>query len=361
MFDIILETASDVFIAVGSFVGVSLLLLGIIEYKTRGAFLDNFRKHKHLQVLFGTMLGLAPGCGGAIMVMPLYLKGHVTFGTMVATLIATMGDGGFVLLVSAPMSMVWVMAVSAVAALVTGYAIDYFNIGTDFIKKPYTEEQLEKEVQTPTMPKSLYNFNHNIAPYIFWALLLAAFPLGVMDLMQIDFNEDFAIKNLGVIGIAGTFFSVVYTLATRKFLSEYTIPEEIDKGKSLKETLIHNAQETAFIIMWIFIALLCYEFAVEFMGGEEVVESFMRQTGYWAVLVALLVGLIPGCGPHIILATLYVNGLLPFSALIANAICNDGDALFPLLAMDRKASIWATVYSFVPAFIVGTIFYLFGM
>ena len=87
----------------------------------------------------------------------------------------------------------------------------------------------------------------------------------------------------------------------------------------------------------------------------------MQQTGYWTVLVALLIGLIPGCGPHIILATMYTQGLIPFSALITNAICNDGDALFPILAMDKRASFWATIFGIIPAFIIGTAFYLMGL
>ena len=43
-------------------------------------------------------MGLTPGCGGAIIMMPMYTRGYVTYGTVIATLIATLGDAAFVLI-----------------------------------------------------------------------------------------------------------------------------------------------------------------------------------------------------------------------------------------------------------------------
>ena len=49
-------------------------------------------------------------------------------------------------------------------------------------------------------------------------------------------------------------------------------------------------------------------------------------SGSGAVLLAAAIGLIPGCGPQIIAITAYVEGLVSFPALVANAISQDGDA-----------------------------------
>jgi hypothetical protein len=54
---------------------------------------------------------------------------------------------------------------------------------------------------------------------------------------------------------------------------------------------------------------------------------------------------------------LFVKGLVPFAAVLANAISQDGDALFPLLAIDRKSSLWATVITTIPALVFGIAFY----
>ena len=50
--------------------------------------------------------------------------------------------------------------------------------------------------------------------------------------------------------------------------------------------------------------------------------------------------------------TLYLNGIIPLSAQIGNAISNDGDALFPAIALHPKAAVIATIYSAFPAIIV---------
>ena len=76
-----------------------------------------------------------------------------------------------------------------------------------------------------------------------------------------------------------------------------------------------------------------------------------------AVIIGALIGIIPGCGPQIIFVTLYTKGLIPFSALLANAISQDGDALFPLIAIDKKSALLATVLNTIPALIIGILFY----
>ena len=87
----------------------------------------------------------------------------------------------------------------------------------------------------------------------------------------------------------------------------------------------------------------------------------MFATVGWALpLIAILVGFIPGCGPQILVTTFYINGLVPFAALIGNAISNDGDALFPAIALNPRAAILATAYSCIPAMIVAYGFWYFA-
>jgi hypothetical protein len=73
--------------------------------------------------------------------------------------------------------------------------------------------------------------------------------------------------------------------------------------------------------------------------------------------MAILVGLIPGCGPQIMVTSLYLAGTVPFSAQLGNAMANDGDALFPALAVAPKAAVVATLYSAVPAVIAAYAWY----
>lgn len=396
-FDIAYNAAADTFIAVGSFVGITLLLFGYINYKTEGKLLKTIEERKNLQVVIGAFLGLTPGCGGAIMIMPLYLLGKVSFGTVVTTLIATMGDAAFVIIVHSPKLFLIVSVISFIVAVVTGSLIDYFNIGTNLVEKVKSKEELKrlhKEFEDePTefeldaeqtnlafmhigheegdiidialhhkhsVEGNLHRFRHTLGYKIFWMLIIPGFILGVMDLMQVDLDNGFAVKNLSFIGAGGTFFSVIYTIISKKIIKDDNYAETESKLNSLKETLVHSAEETAFVISWVFMAFLFYEVGLELMGGEKVLIAFMSKRGFLVVLIALLIGLIPGCGPQIMLTTLYVTGAIPFSALIANAICNDGDALFPLLAINKRSAMWVTIYTLVPATVVGGILYLTG-
>jgi hypothetical protein len=60
-----------------------------------------------------------------------------------------------------------------------------------------------------------------------------------------------------------------------------------------------------------------------------------------------------------VVTSLYITGAMPLSGQLANAISNDGDALFPALAIAPKAAAVATLYSGIPALIVGYATYMF--
>ncbi len=115
------------------------------------------------------------------------------------------------------------------------------------------------------------------------------------------------------------------------------------------------AEETSFISIWVIGAYLAYDYVVAYAGLD--LRTLFNSVAPFLPLAGVLVGLVPGCGPQVLVTTLYVNGLIPFSAQISNAISNDGDALFPAIALNPKAAFWATIYSTIPALIVGYGFY----
>ncbi len=396
---ILLSTAENAFLQVGVFVGAVLLLFGFINYKRQGKFVESLEKNKPWQPIFGSLLGLSPGCGGAIFVMPLYLKKTVTFGTVIATLIATMGDSAFVLMSTHPKEYLLVSVISLIVAVITGYIVDKLKVDKGFAKrqqkleqklKPIKEhhqelelELIEKGIHKPKMQhiahdegdvvdiffhhqgQEMYEsnwahtFTHKYAYKIFWLLVVVGLVLGIALLFQVDVNTNFGIPHIGtVLGITGTVFSMIYMFVNKKLIKNDCYIEEEHKIFSLKETLIHSAEDTAFVNTWVFIAYLVYEVAVYAIGGEAVVKDWMTSTGITTVFIGALIGLIPGCGPQIIFVSLYAKGMIPFSALLANAISQDGDALFPLLAIDKKSSLIGTIITTIPALIIGLLAYL---
>jgi hypothetical protein len=52
--------------------------------------------------------------------------------------------------------------------------------------------------------------------------------------------------------------------------------------------------------------------------------------------MACLAGLIPESGPHLVFVTLYAEGSISLSILLASSIMHDGHGMLPLLAHSRR-------------------------
>ena len=111
-------------------------------------------------------------------------------------------------------------------------------------------------------------------------------------------------------------------------------------------TISRVSEETSFITAWVILAFLLFEYATNIAGLD--LQSWFNTIGIAVPIIAILIGFIPGCGPQILVTTFYINGLIPFSALIGNSIANDGDALFPAIAINPKVALIATIYSSIP-------------
>jgi xanthosine utilization system XapX-like protein len=400
IWDIILVSAEGSFIQVTVFVGAVLLLFGYVDFLQQGAFVAKIEQSKKYQPLIGALLGILPGCGGSIFLMPLYMRGTVTFGTVVATLIATAGDSAFVTLTQAPKEFLLVTFLCLIVGTVTGYIVDYFKIG-DWVRKKspllskndVARKHAEAEAALDLLyedenstcrscnlkhighvegdaidlalhhkkPLDTKRFGYRMAHHyylVFWLVISVGFIVGIIELTQLDINSLPGLPNLGkILGILGTVVTVSYMAFSKRILKAQSHEDAEHKLSSIKETFAHNAQETAFVGTWVFFAYLAYEIVVHLIGGEQVVAGFMTSAGLVSVLLGVLIGIIPGCGPQVIFVSLYLRGMFPFAALLANAISQDGDALFPLIAMDRRSAFWATVLNTIPATLVGVAAY----
>ena len=197
------------------------------------------------------------------------------------------------------------------------------------------------------------------AYFVFWGFIAVGLVLGVLDLVEVDINRLPGIPNLGIIiGVMGTVVTILYTILSRRFLQAQSHEDAEHKLFSLEETFIHNAHWRP--LLWApgcFLPMWPTNWPCSSLGGEQVLLDAMTSTGLAAVLLGTLVGAIPGCGPQVIFVSLYLKGVFPFAAMLANSISQDGDALFPLIAMDRRAAFWATVVTTIVAVIVGLLTY----
>jgi hypothetical protein len=85
------------------------------------------------------------------------------------------------------------------------------------------------------------------------------------------------------------------------------------------------------------------------------VSQWIEANYYSVLIIAVLVGIIPESGPHLIFVTLFAQGSIPFSILLASSIVQDGHGMLPLLAVSKKAFIWVKLINLIAGLIVGLI------
>lgn len=320
----------DAYVAVAVFVAATLLLFYGAERVFGFDMGEVFRNSKGFQVPLASILGTMPGCGGAVVVIAAYSSGNVSMGAVVAALTATMGDAAFLLIAKRPDVALVLLPIAFSVGILSGYIVDIFDKSSFQSTKNTLDVPLIGRVRK--------------RDWLYFILITPALFFGVMDLAQVAFSGVIAtgITALSLVGIAATMLIWVTSPLT-------ALSNTDDKA------FTRTSEETSFITAWVIAAFLLFEYMYNFAGLD--LEAMFRTVGVLLPLIGILVGFIPGCGPQILVTTFYINGLIPFSALIGNAIANDGDALFPAIALNPRAAFLATVYSAIPAVIVAYGFY----
>ena len=380
--EIVVVSMRDAFLAVTVFVAAMVFLFSWLQYATSGRFVEYIRSKKKLQPVIGALMGLTPGCGGAIVMMPMYARGYVTYGTVLATLIATLGDSAFVLIGAAITDssfvapLLAVHAISFVAGVSWGYLVDMTGttphqplgrFGPTFGQAKPDEETVNESPLDDLSREEPGGLGYKILHQgylIWWTVTLIGLVFAILLLvwsgqdpdygLELSFNPTTMDGFITWIGLIGTSLSIILYFAQKNWFGDDTEATIGDKLHSMRETMIHSASETAFVTFWVMIAYLAFEFGMLFSGISEQDMSNYGD-GLIAVLAASFIGLIPGCGSQIIAITAYTKDIISFPALAANAISQDGDALFPLLVRHKAASLWATIHTTIPAIIAGVI------
>lgn len=349
------ETLAEAFIAVSSFVALTLAIFYVLEHVFKldtAALLD---KHKRYHIPIAAFMGALPGCGGAIIVMTQYVTGRLGFGSVVAVLTSTMGDAAFLLIAQEPKTALLVYIVSLSAGIISGYIVEAIH-GQDFMRKKRDDEAHFKSdlFGAPEKPSPLR--------YIWLVLILPAIALGIGNAFQVDTDQWFgalaAYQPTIWIGYSGALLAVLmWALAENSgpSVTNLSYGALCGGGSQWQTILSRTAVDTNFVTVWVIGAFLLFELTVHWTGFDF--GSIFRSWGALLPLIATIVGFLPGCGPQILVTTFYLQGLIPLSAQMANAISNDGDALFPAIAMAPKTAILATLYTAVPALLIGYGFY----
>ncbi len=315
----------DAYIQVSVFVAATLFIFYSAERMFGFDAASFFRRARSLQVPVAAGLGALPGCGGAIIVVAAYSSGNVSMGAVVATLTATMGDAAFLLIATRPDAAAIVLPVAMATGIVSGYVVDLLD---------RSSFEFGGEVRQAAR---IGRIRARDAAYGLVALPGIVF--GVLALFQVEFE-----------GVLGQAVTATGLLGVALGVAIWTASPVDRMSNPCDPPLTRMVEETSFITVWVVAAFLAYEYLHAFAGLD--LAAMFRTAGAFLPLIAIAIGFIPGCGPQVLVTTLYINGLIPFAALVGNAISNDGDALFPAIALNPRAAVVATLYSAVPAVVV---------
>ena len=105
------------------------------------------------------------------------------------------------------------------------------------------------------------------------------------------------------------------------------------------------------VFLWTFGALIVMHLLTSVLHLGPAIRS-----GKWIVLlVACLVGLIPESGPHLIFVTLFAQGVVPFSVLLASSAVQDGHGMLPMLAHSTRDFVVIKALAFTAGLFLGAI------
>ncbi|MCK6262878.1 putative manganese transporter [Vibrio sp. ZSDE26] len=360
--EITVTTLSDAFWAVSCYVAFTLAIYHYLSsYMSKGnALVKLYARSRTHQVFFASLLGALPGCGGAIVVTTQFISGRVGFGAIVAVLTSTMGDAAFLLLASKPDVGFSVILLGIAVGCLSGWVVNKFH-ADDFLRPKVSDSDDvavcsgEVEIQrlnTNTIEKKAINLQG-----IFWKLLLIpAIAIAALGSFQVDINELFSLPSMTIEWLGtGLILLSMFLWSLTKELKDYQSTVSEDQKYSGSHPIQKAAQDTNFVTAWVIVAFLFFELTTFF--AEIDISQLVSGWGMWMPLVGLAVGILPGCGPQILITSLYISGTVPLSTQLANSISNDGDALFPAIALAPKAALVATLYSVIPAFFVGYGYY----
>lgn len=361
---LMVRAISDAYLQVSVFVAATLALIYGAERLFNIDSAELLARHPRAQVPIAALLGATPGCGGAIVVVTQYVSGHVGFGALIAVLCATMGDAAFLLIAQEPLTALGVISLQLTVGIVTGYTLEAIH-GRDFMRQQTLagpEEAAERAARArrPRQPRAMHP--------LWLAIMLPGVVFALPIAMRIDPNSWFgplaAYEPVTWLGFAGgvlalLMWSASFTTDPGRAALTANPGDRADRRAQRPGILSRVVNDTNFVTVWVIAAYLVFELGVYFSGAD--LATWFAVIAPVVPLIAVVVGFLPGCGPQIIVTSLYLTGVVPVSALIGNAISNDGDALFPAIALAPRAAIVATLYSAIPAVIAAyAIYFLMG-
>ena len=116
-------------VLVTGLVVIMMMLIEVFNVSSDGRMFNGLRNRRVGQVLLSALLGAVPGCMGGFASVSLYTHGLISFGALIAMMIASSGDEAFVMLAMFPGRSAWIFLIlfALFYVLVPGFAFSKYN------------------------------------------------------------------------------------------------------------------------------------------------------------------------------------------------------------------------------------------
>ncbi|MCF7858830.1 MAG: arsenic efflux protein [Candidatus Cloacimonetes bacterium] len=319
--DILLEIFGHAVMITG-FVFVMMLVIEYVNVQTQGSWQIFLQKKRWMQYVFAAFLGIIPGCLGAFTVVALYSHNILSFGALVAAMIATSGDEAFVMLAMFPDKALLLFVITFLVGISAGFISDAVFPNLNFIAKlkhrklPLHNEKRCDCFAVPAIFKQLQHLTMQRGLLIIIVMML----IGGIGFGAIAPDAQGWVRATLLISSMIALFIL------------FTVPDHF-----LEEHLWNHIVKVHIpkIFLWTFGSLLVIHFLIASLD----IKAWVQANHLVVLLVACIIGLIPDSGPHLIFVTLFAAGSIPFSILLASSIVQDGHGMLPLLAETKRGFI----------------------
>jgi hypothetical protein len=261
---------------------VFMVIVDFLGIRYRERIRDFARGFK--QYVVSSFLGATPGCVGAFASVSMYVHGTISFGAIVAAMIATSGDEAFVMLALFPETALLIFGVLFVLGIGFGWL-------TDMLIGRY--RSLER--------------------------------------------------------LTGCSECKVVVHKGKERIPEHFIREHV-YGHVIRKHMPR-------LFLWLFLTMIFLGILNSFIAVEEILPS----SGLLLLLVAVLVGIIPESGPHLVFVMLFAQGLIPFSVLLASSVVQDGHGLLPMLSHSVRNTVTIKLFNVGFGLLVGLVLLFMGL
>ena len=362
-----------------------MMVIEFINVRTGGLWSKRLQKSPWIQILFAIVMGVIPGCLGTYTVVSLYVHRVVNFPALMAALISTTGDEAFFMFSLFPEKALFINLILIVLAIIVATILQ-FSMKNKFLglRNEELSFPIHDNEECSHSHHHHHSFKKNIKNISFVRALLITLSLGVLILVLSGIIDGSHHLNLLMGGQSEE--SVMHSIERPQDYKTTRLHDchddhhhsqlsesESESSVSVDSHSHHNhggeADWIRIILIVLFVAILIIVIVAEEHFLEEhlwqhVIKVHLPKIFFWTfgvilcltilnnhvnihelidskpfivLLIAILIGLIPQSGPHLIFLILFANGDLPLGIFLANCIVQDGHGALPLLAESRKA------------------------